>query len=147
MDYHNNAIGRKIWDDNTSHRKILGIRVALRRPSTARLKELIEKAVNEKSCFIVKKTGDDFPNDQLTQPKTIQQVKALIDQTNNNTIVYFDGTIAPSSYGWRYVFSHWEYYDCSDQQQRSKKPNKPCRRPVYIRQWGEIIPCYKLQNT
>ena len=145
MDYHNNAIGRKIWDDNTSHIKILGIPVALRRPSTARLKELIEKAVNEKSCFIVKKKDDNvFPNNLLTQDKTIHQVKSLIDQTNNNIIVYFDGTIAPSRYGWRYVFSHWEYYDCSDQQQRSTEPNKPCRRPIYIRQWEEIIPCYNL---
>ena len=144
MDYHNNAIGRKIWDDNTSHRKILGIPVALRRPSTARLKELIEKAVNEKSCFIVKIEGDDFPNNELTQPQSISQIKAKIDNTDSNTIVYFEGTIAPSRYGWRYVFSHWEYYDCSDQQQRSTKPNKPCRRPIYIRQWGEIIRCYKL---
>ena len=146
MDYHNNAIGRKIWDDNTSHRKILGIPVALRRPSTARLKELIEKAVNEKSCFIVKKTGNAFPNNELTQTQTISQIKAKIDNTDSNTIAYFEGTIAPSSYGWSYVFSHWEYYDCSDQQQqqRSTKPNKPCRRPVYVRQWGEIIPCYKL---
>ena len=142
MDYHNNAIGRKIWDDNTSHRKFLGIPYALRRPSTARLKELIEKAVNEKSCFIVKFKRGIFPNNLLTQDKTIQQVKSLIDQTNNNIIVYFDGTIAPSRYGWRYVFSHWEYYDCSNEIKTIV--DKPCRRPVYTRQWGEIIPCYKL---
>ena len=144
MDYHNNSIGRKIWDDNAWYSKFLGIPYWLNTPSTSKIKNLVEEAVNEKSCFIVKKKGNVFPNNELTQTQTISQIKAKIDYTDSNTIVYFEGTISPSSYGWRYVFSHWEYYDCSDQQPRSTKPNKPCRRPVYVRQWGEIIPCYKL---
>ncbi len=38
MDYHNNAIGRKIWDDNTSYIRFFGIPIALHTPSLGRLR-------------------------------------------------------------------------------------------------------------
>ena len=49
MDYHNNYIGRKLWDDNCGYRKIFGRPVGLRRPDISTLKtkakELVEAGV------------------------------------------------------------------------------------------------------
>ena len=145
-----NAIGRKIWNDNTRHRKFLGIPFALKRPSTNELKDLIEEAVNEKSCFIVKFKNEIFPNNELTLEQTIPQIKAKIDNTDSNTIVYFEGTIAPSSYQDRFIFSHWEYYDCDDgldDMYTAKKanPTEECKRAIYRKERVEIVPCYQLK--
>lgn len=53
MDYHNNFIGRKIWNDNTSYRTFWGWNVGLRKPSTSRLKDLAYAKVEYQSCLIV----------------------------------------------------------------------------------------------
>ena len=95
---------------------------------------------------------DVFPNELLTQNKTAPQIKATILNTDANTIVYFKGTIVPSRYTYRSVFSHWEYYDCDDgldgmyrvQEQRKRPPIEECRRAIYRRERVEIIACYKL---
>ena len=153
MDYHNNAIGRKIWYDNTSYKKTwFGWIYGLNLPSTSRLKDLVREAVDKRSCFIVKEMDDVFPNELLTQNKTAPQIKATILNTDANTIVYFKGTIVPSRYTYRSVFSHWEYYDCDDgldgmyrvQEQRKRPPIEECRRAIYRRERVEIIACYKL---
>ena len=153
MDYHNNAIGRKIWSDNTSYIKFLWWTVGLNTPTTGTIKNLVRDAVNEKSCFIVKIKNGDSPNNELKQTQTISQIKTKIDNTDSNTIVYFEGTIAPSRYTYRSVFSHWEYYDCGDrffdgwyraQEQRNRPPIEECRRAIYRRVRVKIKDCYKL---
>ena len=37
MDYHNNYIGRKLWDDNCGYRKLFGKRLGFRRPDISTL--------------------------------------------------------------------------------------------------------------
>jgi hypothetical protein len=51
MDYHNNYIGRKLWDDNCGYRKIFGRPVGLRRPDISTLKTKA-KALLEAGVFI-----------------------------------------------------------------------------------------------
>ena len=159
MDYHNNAIGRKIWYDNTSYKKTwFGWIYGLNLPSTSRLKDLVREAVDERSCFIVKEVDDVFPNELLTQNQTAQQIKAKILNTDENIVVYFKGTIVPTRYVWVNVFVGYEYYDCDnngddilpivqqgEQIEIRKKPiEEKCRRPIYRRERKEIVACYKL---
>lgn len=93
MDLHNNAIGRKIWDDNTSYVTVFGFTLYINTPSTSSLKILIRQRVEEQSCFVVK---DDNPNHSFDYTKT--EAQTLIEQTGVNTIVYFKGPIAPRRY-------------------------------------------------
>lgn len=150
MDYHNNAIGRKIWNDNTSYKKTwFGWNYGLNTPSTSRIKDLVREAVDKRSCFIVKtKNSTDFPNNLLPQSQKAPQIKAKILNTNANTVVYFKRTIVPSRYTYRSVFSHWEYYDCDrfDDIRIAQRirPIEECRRAIYRRERVEIKACYKL---
>lgn len=135
MDYHNNFIGRKIWNDNTSYRRNwFGWIYGLNTPSTSRLKRLVRYAVNRESCFLVKiKRNDRFPANLLTQNKTAAQIKAKILSTDSNTAVYFQGTIAPSWNEERSHRSSHEYYDFDDV---SSYKNREINR--------DNIPCYEL---
>jgi hypothetical protein len=152
MDYHNNVIGRKIWDENTSYRKNwFGWIYGLKTPSTSRIKDLALKALESNSCFIVKEKKDDvFPNNLLIQSRTALQIKKKIENTNANTTVYFQGTIVPSRYEWVKVFIGYEYYDCESNngigiRKIGIKPNpRRCRRAVYKSQKKEIISNYEL---
>lgn len=151
MDNHNNAIGRKLWDENTSYRKLFGFTIGLNCPSTSELNDIVEDAVNEESCFIVKNkldNEDDFPINLLSQDQTTSQIVTKINNTDANTIVYFEGTIAPSRYYTRKVFSHWEYYPCGDgignfyEAHARRVPSiEECRRAIYRTVTEEIIPC------
>jgi len=149
MDYHNNIIGRKIWDDNTTYRTtIFGWIYGLNTPSTSEIKGYVRKAVNENSCFIVKVIqSQTFPNNLLTQNQTAAQIKSKIVTTGANTAVYFKGTIAPTRYIWVNVIVGYEYYDCDENNGDDgiqRRPIEKCRRPIYERQRKKIIPCYKL---
>lgn len=134
MDYHNNAIGRKIWSNNTSYVKLLWKNIGLNSPSTNEIKDLVRDAVNEKSCFIVKfKDENYFPNNQLLKDQTITEIKTKIDQTNANTIVYFNGTIAPSIYKYRSNKNNNDVYTVENKSVKSYKKERI-----------EIIACYQL---
>ncbi len=43
MDYHNNAIGRNLWRDNTGYLRFLGIVIGLDLKSTSELKDIIRE--------------------------------------------------------------------------------------------------------
>jgi len=136
MDYHNNAIGRKIWDDNTSYRKTwFGWIYGLNTPSTSRIKDLVREAVNKKSCFIVKtRHPTDFPNNQLTLTQTAAQIKAKIGEIKKvdpDIPVYFMGTIAPYYYIYTTTYIR---VDCNS--------NRPCRKAVRTRTL--VKTCYEL---
>ncbi len=47
MDYHNNAIGRKLYNDNTPYRKVLWMKVSLRSPSLSLLKTKTKEMVDD----------------------------------------------------------------------------------------------------
>ena len=77
-------------------------------------------------------------------------IKAKILQEPSDIIVYFAGTIASSSYQDRFIFSHWEYYDCDDgldDMYTAKKanPTEECKRAIYRKERVEIVPCYQLK--
>ncbi|WOC40119.1 DUF6973 domain-containing protein [Polaribacter sp. HL-MS24] len=139
MDYHNNAIGRKIWSDNTSYRKTwFGWIYGLNTPSTSRIKDLVRNAVNKRSCFIVKKARSTiFPNNQITSDRSAPQIKAKIDATHPNTAVYFSGTIAPSS--WERNIIRYDYSNCGYGGNYGN-----CPKIIYGNKRIEKVPCYKL---
>lgn len=90
MDYHNNFIGRDLWDQNTTYRTLLGIRVGLRKPSTSDLKEIARYRVDKRSCFIVKEHPDD-----VVFNYTVVETRHEILNMNATTIVYIRERIAP----------------------------------------------------
>jgi hypothetical protein len=144
MDYHNNAIGRKIWYDDTTYVTFFGGNTGLNTPSTSRIKDLVREAVDKKSCFL-KKTILNGANKDYEDA----EIKAKILQEPSDIIVYFEGTIAPSRYKYNYVFSHWEYYDCDNpgdnglgHYYKGDKPKK-CKRAIYTKKRVEIVPCSK----
>lgn len=139
MDYHNNAIGRKIWNDNTYYINFLGVAIGLNTPSTSRLKDLTRHAVNRNSCFVVKVQDNNvFPNELLTQTQTAPQIKAKIDATHPTRAVYFAGTIAPSWYEWEEVVTGYDYTPCYNGDYTN------CPTIVYENVQVERIPCYQL---
>ena len=104
MDYHNNFIGRDIWDKNTSYRTFLGIRVGLRKPSTSRLKEIARYRLDKLSCFIVK----DHP-EGTTFDFSIAETKQEILKMNPTTVVYIFREIAPKL---QRTTVSYDYSDC-----------------------------------
>ncbi|WP_025742356.1 DUF6973 domain-containing protein [Aquimarina pacifica] len=60
MDYHNNQVGRDLWDDNTSYKKIFGATIGLNEVSVSNLKVLsFNKVV--RGCFVPKFYGSNWP--------------------------------------------------------------------------------------
>lgn len=99
MDIHNNALGRQVWDDNTSYRKLGSLIVGLRKPSITFLTNEIKNVIESKGCFIVKIKNDNvLPNKLLSETQTPEQIKTKIENTASDIPVYFEGTIAPSKY-------------------------------------------------
>ena len=106
MDYHNNVIGRQIWDQNTSYRKFLGWVVGLRKPSTSDLKDFAHAKVEKQSCLIVKKDPNDYLFDY-----TIEETKNEILKTPSYIAVYIAGDIAPRRYITNTIY---DYSNCND---------------------------------
>lgn len=106
MDYHNNLIGREIWNKNTTYRKFLWIKIALNRPNTSDLMTYAFNKVEKESCFILK----DHP-DGATFDYNKYEVKSNIVFANDNTVVYFEGFIAPRRY---YTQTNYDYSNCND---------------------------------
>lgn len=146
MDYHNNIIGRKIWYDNTSYRKTwFGWIYGLNTPSTSTIKDLVRKAVDEKSCFI-KKTIFDGANKDYSA----EEIKVKIENTDSNTPVYFAGTIAPgklnyvygSDYSNCYYIEWMMEYDGLTKAEAEEAWGGTC--PTYGYTWKKTPPCYEL---
>ena len=76
MDYHNNYIGRKLWDDNCGYRKWWWMTVGLRKPSISTLKTKA-KALVEAGKFIDNRLG--------TMPSRAKEIK---DNTSKYQVVY-----------------------------------------------------------
>ncbi|MFN0729846.1 DUF6973 domain-containing protein [Polaribacter gochangensis] len=147
MDYHNNAIGRKVWDDGTEYLKIFGFTVGLMQSSTSQYKMRIFNMIERESCYIVKTEAEGILNDYDDN-----EVKVEILNTNINTPVYFIGPIAPVSY----VGSiELEYYECDDNDgdfipKRGEKStnasgivpdeNGDCFREIMV--YTPVYPCY-----
>jgi hypothetical protein len=95
MDFHNNTIGRKIWNDNTSYRKFWGMTYGLNRSSYSRLKTIARYYVNYKSCFIVKESGGftRFPENKATTVYSAPQMQIKIQNTPADVPVYILGPI------------------------------------------------------
>lgn len=106
MDYHNNRIGRELWSSHTTYRKFLWIKIALNRPKTADLLTYAFNKVEKESCFIVK----DHP-DGIIFDFSKYEVKSNIDFISSNTVVYFDGDIAPRRYVTNTIY---DYSNCND---------------------------------
>lgn len=108
MDYHNNAIGRKIYNDNTSYLKFFGIPIAVIESSVSLLKIRVRDYINTKSCYIIKQSYTDS-NGNIAHKYTDSQLFSLINSASGNTSVYYTGTIAP--YGLRKE-SYIDYSNC-----------------------------------
>ncbi|NVK53065.1 MAG: hypothetical protein HWD85_09035 [Flavobacteriaceae bacterium] len=106
MDYHNNAIGRKIWSDNTGYLEVFGFTFGLSLPFVSSLKYEIFEKVEKYSCYIVKKHPDNSVYDY-----TVEETRNLILQTASNTPVYFEKYIAPR---WYQTTTTYDYSDCSN---------------------------------
>ncbi len=127
MDYHNNAIGREIWASMTSYRKTFwGATIGLRRPSVSSLKSGIYDYVNEKSCFIVKTMNDNFPNFLLNRDQFPIEIWSKIRNTEDDKVVYFEGTIAPG------ILLPQEEYDYSVCDDNNLSRTKIVYKDVYI---------------
>lgn len=151
MDFHNNSIGRKIWDDNTSYRKLFGRPVGLKRPSDSKLRKEIRKRIDNSSCFIVKNIDQDrFPENLQSRNLTIAETKSKILATPSHIPVYFTGPILESQYKWKRVKTGTESYDCTGGNLETgdfgdiTPVTLTCTRPVYEWVNTEITPCYKL---
>ena len=77
MDYHNNYIGRKLWDDNCGYRKIFGRPVGLRRPEISTLKTKAKELV-EAGVFM----------DPDIYGKLPEEIVVAIKNTNKHQVVY-----------------------------------------------------------
>jgi len=114
MDFHNNAIGREIWRNITGSRKtkILKITYGLKRKSRATIKNIVYDYVNDRSCFIVKFANKNaFPNNLLAKNKTVNEIYQKIRETDANTAVYFQGTIAK---GKPLAEKQYDFSGCTD---------------------------------
>ena len=109
MDFHNNAIGRKIYADNTDVVKIGGLPIALNEPSNTLIKSLARQYVEKKSCFLRKSVDNESANRDYSS----SEIKNQILEQDDNTVVYFKGTIASP---WiDYVLQEtYVYMDCED---------------------------------
>jgi len=152
MDYHNNAIGRKIWYDNTSYRKTwFGWIYGLNTPSTSRIKDLVREAVDKKSCFIVKeKNSTNFPNRLLKDSQTAAQIKTKITETSPDTVVYFSGTIATGEVKRKYVADDsncWHIERIMEHEGLTKAKAEELLGvtcPIWAYIWVRTPACYKL---
>jgi hypothetical protein len=82
MDYHNNYIGRKLWDDNCGYRRIFGRPVGLRRPEISTLKTQA-KALVEAGVFI-----DRTKLGGTTESEIIENTRQAIVETNKLQVVF-----------------------------------------------------------
>ena len=118
MDKHNNVIGRKIYDDNTTYRRFLGIPVGLREPSNPTLERIAKDYVENKSCYIVKEAdGNDFNGNKI-DPLSDSEVRTYIQNTDVHTVVYYNGPVA---HGYYWTFSHWDYTGCLPEMKGGKQ--------------------------
>lgn len=90
MDFHNNSIGRKIWNSNTDYYYVFGFKIGLKRPSTQKLINLAFSKVEYSSCFIIK----DHP-DGILFDFSIDETRSEIINTFELTAVYIRGPIVP----------------------------------------------------
>ncbi len=95
MDYHNNQVGRDVWGSMTGHRKFLGATIGLKLPSISSLKRVIADKVNN-ACYVVKNKMDRFPENKLVRNRERGEVRALINNVDKYTAVFFKGEIGPS---------------------------------------------------
>lgn len=96
MDYHNNAIGRDIYWDNTRVKRNWLRIPYVSEASTATYTNDALNRIQNKSCYIVKKKlNDSYPEKLLSiDEKTLQDIRQKILQTDNETVVYIKGPIA-----------------------------------------------------
>lgn len=86
MDYHNNAIGRKIWDDDTTYQSFWGITYNIRNPSNSRLISLVKEKMNN-ILYIYK--NENIKEDTPEYFAEIERVYWLIKKADKNRLVYF----------------------------------------------------------
>lgn len=87
MDFHNNAIGRRLWDDATSIVWFLGIPIGIDTPTMGEMKSQTENAVNYDSWFIVKiKNENAFPNNLLDENLLPDNIEEKIECMDNDIV-------------------------------------------------------------
>ena len=87
MDYHNNAIGRKIWNDDTTYQKTWwGATINIRNPSNSRLISLVKEKM-ENILYISKNEDPKLSKDD--KAKELERVYWLIKKADKNRLVYF----------------------------------------------------------
>ena len=86
MDYHNNAIGRKIWDDDTTYQTFWGVTYNIRNPSNSRLISLVKEKMNN-IVYIHK--NESFDEDTPEYLAEIERVYWLIKKADKNKLIYF----------------------------------------------------------
>ncbi len=138
MDYHNNVIGRKIWNDNTGYRTIFGATIGLNRTSTSHLKGLALDKIEKKGLFIIKTHPSSHMNNKIYDYSSVE-TEALISQTDVNTPVYFVGPIAPV-----YETSlEQEYYNCNEGTTAAKSKSKDIilfgKAPIEDEEIGDCV--------
>lgn len=104
MDFHNNLIGRDLWDNGTRYLEAAGVTFGLIKSSISQIKTRAFNLVEEKSLYIVKKHKSNNSYNYLET-----EVENIILQTNEKTPVYFISPIAPIKF---VVSIELEYYDC-----------------------------------
>jgi len=87
MDYHNNAIGRKIWNDDTTYQKTWwGATINIRNPSNSRLISLVKEKM-ENILYISKNEDPKLSKDD--KAKELERIYWLIKKADKNRLVYF----------------------------------------------------------
>jgi hypothetical protein len=150
MDFHNNAIGRQVWDANTSYRRVAGVTVGLNTLSNTALKSKLRERIDRRSCFIVKINENRFPENLITNNKGIPEIKNKILATDNTRPVYFVGPIIESTVYWYRVFLRYDFVPCGpdDNPEEGEDTGEGgvilCERAIYTNVRREITPCYQL---
>ena len=107
----------------------------LSEPSYAKIESISLDYVNKRSCFLKKFKGRDKANRDYSAP----EIKAQILKEDNNTVVYFKKTIAPSRYRRVRLIDSYDYSGCTSWGNYIGN----CPRIIYKYIQVEVKPCSK----
>ncbi|WP_028887462.1 DUF6973 domain-containing protein [Tenacibaculum ovolyticum] len=121
MDYHNNAIGRKVYNDNTQYKTLLGANIGLKSPSLALLK-IKTKYVVDRAFLVKGSTVTEVANKIRTKKFNVvigheEERRYICDENGNQKLPRFTPyiyTIDQNNKCWATFYGvPYEYYDAN----------------------------------
>ncbi|ARV14744.1 DUF6973 domain-containing protein [Polaribacter sp. SA4-12] len=75
MDYHNNEVGRQLYQDKTTFKKFLWMKTGLNEPSANELKDFAYDLIEDHAVFI--DMNNLFPTQGITEPQELAYLKII----------------------------------------------------------------------